>query len=159
MQPYEKRRIAAEESWPYYRDGFRKGPNDKGLISLALQCLWDERILKGHETELREIADENPGSWIAYLAIDTLNNGDKNNGVDPQYRPRSYNEGPKKDKGDSTESTESTDPSSSDVEPSGEAITPDETKPSGSAVQSGSATMGASQTSPSAALKSTSSAK
>ncbi|MFO0611834.1 MAG: tetratricopeptide repeat protein [Polyangiaceae bacterium] len=156
---YEKRRIAAEESWPYYRDGFRKGPNDKGLISLALQCLWDERILKGHETELREIADENPGSWIAYLAIDTLNNGDKNNGVDPQYRPRSYNEGPKKDKGDSTESTESTDTSSSDVEPSGEAITPDETKPSGSAVQSGSATMGASQTRPSAALKSTSSAK
>lgn len=147
---YEKRRLAAEESWPYYRDGFRKGPNDKGLISLALQCLWDERILKGHEVELRQIADENPGSWIAYLADDILRNGDKNNGVDPQYRPRSYNEGPKKDKTTETSSTTETAVAeeTTDVDPN--ATTTE--------VLTGSATMGGDlQTKPSGAAQSASS--
>jgi hypothetical protein len=86
----------AEEAWPHYRDGFDKGPNDKSLISLGLQCMWDERVLKNHDAELRKLAADHPGSWIAYLAVDTLENGDKNGGVDPQYRPRSYNEGAKK---------------------------------------------------------------
>jgi hypothetical protein len=27
---------------------------------------------------------------------DIVNNGDKHNGVQPKYRPRGYNEGPKK---------------------------------------------------------------
>jgi len=45
--------------------------------------------------ELRALDDAHEGSWIAYLAIDTLNNHEKNKGVDPKYRPRGYNEGPK----------------------------------------------------------------
>jgi len=93
----------AEEAWPYYKSGFEKGPNDKGLISLALQCMWDEKILKNHDAELREIAADHAGSWIAYLATDTLDNGDKNGGVDAQYRPRNYNEGPKKKAATATE--------------------------------------------------------
>ncbi|MEZ4308680.1 MAG: tetratricopeptide repeat protein [Polyangiaceae bacterium] len=84
-----------EEAWPHYKEGFAIGPNEQSLISLALQCLWDEKHLKAHEQELRELADAHPGSWIAYLAIDTLDNGEKHNGVDPKYRPRGYNEGPK----------------------------------------------------------------
>jgi protein O-mannosyl-transferase len=85
----------AAEAWPYYRDGFDKGPNDQSLIALALQCLYDEKELTEHETELRAVAAAHEGSWIAYLATDTLNNHEKNKGVDPKYRPRGYNEGPK----------------------------------------------------------------
>jgi hypothetical protein len=85
----------AVEAWPYYQKGFDKGPNDQSLIALALQCLYDEKELMQHETELRAVAAAHEGSWIAYLAIDTLNNHEKNKGVDPKYRPRGYNEGPK----------------------------------------------------------------
>jgi hypothetical protein len=88
----------AEEAWPHYAKGFDLGPNDRSLIALALQCLYDEKQLMEHEEELRALAAKHPGSWIAYLAIDTLDHGDEEShkGVDPQYRPRGYNEGPKK---------------------------------------------------------------
>ena len=83
------------EAWPYYKAGFDLGPNELSLIALALQCLHDEKELLTHEDELRALAAAHEGSWIAYLAIDTLQNHEKNNGVDPKYRPRGYNEGPK----------------------------------------------------------------
>jgi protein O-mannosyl-transferase len=83
------------EAWPYYEKGFDKGPNELSLIALALQCLHDEKELTSHEDALRALAAAHEGSWIAYLAIDTLQNAEKNNGVDPKYRPRGYNEGPK----------------------------------------------------------------
>ncbi len=83
------------EAWPYYRTGFEKGPNDQSLISLALQCLYDENALMVHEDELRDLAAAHEGSWAAYLITDTLSNHEKNKGVDPKYRPRGYNEGPK----------------------------------------------------------------
>jgi hypothetical protein len=85
----------AAEAWPFYEEGFDLGPNDLSLIALALQCLYDEKELQAHEAELRAIADRHEGSWIAYLATDTLANSEKNKGVDPKYRPRGYNEGPK----------------------------------------------------------------
>ncbi|MFO0591116.1 MAG: tetratricopeptide repeat protein [Polyangiaceae bacterium] len=85
----------AEEAWPYYKEGFAIGPNEQSLISLALQCMYDEKSLYPHEKELRDLAEAHPGSWIAYLAVDTLDNSEKHNGVDPKYRPRGYNEGPK----------------------------------------------------------------
>ena len=84
-----------EEAWPHYKKGFELAPGDPNLIALALQCLWDESTLENHRNELTTLADANPGSWLAYLANDTLNNGEKNQGVDPKYRPRGYNEGPK----------------------------------------------------------------
>jgi protein O-mannosyl-transferase len=83
------------EAWPYYKDGFDIGPNELSLIALALQCLHDEKTLLDHEDDLRSLAAAHEGSWIAYLAIDTLQNHEKNSGVDPKYRPRGYNEGPK----------------------------------------------------------------
>jgi len=86
----------AEEAWPHYAQGFELGPNDKSLISLALQCMYDKKILLLHEEELRAIAAKPTGNtWIAYLVTDTLANHEKNKGVDPQYRPRGYNEGAK----------------------------------------------------------------
>jgi len=85
----------AEEAWPYYKEGFAIGPNEQSLISLALQCMYDEKTLTAHDKELRDLAEAHPGSWIAYLAVDTLDNHEKHNGVDPKYRPRGYNEGPK----------------------------------------------------------------
>ncbi|MCA9626111.1 MAG: tetratricopeptide repeat protein [Myxococcales bacterium] len=87
----------AGEAWPYYKRGFELNPADQNLISLALQCLWDEKAWEPHKQELLDLADANPGSWLAFLARDLVYNGEKHNGVDPKYRPRGYNEGPKKD--------------------------------------------------------------
>lgn len=85
----------ADEAWPHYVKGFDRGPNEIGLLALGLQCLWDEKKLAEHDDELRELAEKHPNSWLAYLAVDTLDNGERHGGVDPKYRPRSYNEGPK----------------------------------------------------------------
>lgn len=85
----------AGEAWPHYQRGFELGPNELSLIALALQCLYDEGKLLENDEALRDLAEKNPGSWIAYLAVDTLENHEKNKGVDPKYRPRGYNEGPK----------------------------------------------------------------
>jgi hypothetical protein len=90
----------AKEAIPHYLRGFDLGPNDLSLIALGLQCLWDEHELvedSPTRAELQELADKNPGSWLKYLVDDTLDNGDEYQGVNPKYRPRGYNEGPKKD--------------------------------------------------------------
>ncbi|MCU0656165.1 MAG: tetratricopeptide repeat protein [Polyangiaceae bacterium] len=94
-----------EEAWPHYEQGFPLAENDPNLLSLGLQCLWDEqlpdgeggtiRAFKKHEEELVRMADARPGTWLAYLVKDITYNGEKHNGVDPKYRPRGYNEGPK----------------------------------------------------------------
>ncbi|MDB4943196.1 MAG: repeat protein [Labilithrix sp.] len=88
----------APEAWPHYRRGFELAPNDVNLVALALQCLWDEKML-GTESNIRaeldHMKDEHPGSWVQYLANDILDKGEEHNGVDPKYRPRGYNEGPK----------------------------------------------------------------
>ena len=89
------RQHKAAEAWPHYAKGFDLGPNDMSLIALALQCLYDEKELDSHEQALRDLAAKHEGSWLAYLATDTLANNEKNKGVDPKYRPRGYNEGPK----------------------------------------------------------------
>ena len=84
-----------DEAWPYYRDGFELAPGDPNLIALALQCMWDEVSIEDHEDDLLTMGTKHPGSWLEYLAKDTISNGTKNSGVDPKYRPRGYNEGPK----------------------------------------------------------------
>jgi hypothetical protein len=83
------------EAWPHYVEGFKIADNDPNLISLALQCLWEEGAFKAHETDLLALADEHPDSWLDFLAKDVSNNGTEHGGVNPKYRPRGYNEGPK----------------------------------------------------------------
>ncbi|MCL2779602.1 MAG: tetratricopeptide repeat protein [Polyangiaceae bacterium] len=88
----------AEEAWPHYVEGFERAPNDVNLIALALQCLWDEKMLTPDGTrraELDAMRDKHPGTWFDYLVRDILEHGDEHGGVDPKYRPRGYNEGPK----------------------------------------------------------------
>jgi predicted Zn-dependent protease len=84
----------AEEAWPPYKRGFSLGPNDRNLVALALQCLWDHGAIEPHREELVLLSDENPGTWLAYLARDIVANGKKNGGVERKYRPRGYDEGP-----------------------------------------------------------------
>ena len=90
----------APEAVPHYLTGFGLGPNDLNLIALGMQCLWDEKQL-GEDSPVREqledVAEKYPGSWLKYLVDDTLSNGEANGGVAPKYRPRGYNEGPKKE--------------------------------------------------------------
>jgi len=86
------------EAWPYYAHGFDLAPNDSNLIALGVQCLWDEKVLgEGSSTrkELEAVSDRHSGSWLAYIAGDLATNGEAHHGVDPKYRPRGYNEGPK----------------------------------------------------------------
>jgi hypothetical protein len=87
-----------EEAWPYYAHGFDLAPADSNLIALGVQCLWDEKAL-GEGSPLRakleELGDKHRGSWLAYIANDIGINGEAFHGVDPKYRPRGYNEGPK----------------------------------------------------------------
>jgi hypothetical protein len=88
----------AEEAWPNYVRGFELAPNDVNLIALGIQCLWDEKMLveNGHvRAELDTLKDKYPGSWLEYLGRDVIEHGEEHNGVDPKYRPRGYNEGPK----------------------------------------------------------------
>lgn len=85
-----------DEAWPEYRRGFEMAANDPNLIALGLQCLWDEKDFKKHEAALQQIAAKHPGSWLSYLVNDVAYNGKKNHGVAPKYRPRGYDEGPKK---------------------------------------------------------------
>ena len=47
--------------------------------------------------DLQELADKYPGSWLKYLVDDIIDNGQEYQGVNPKYRPRGYNEGPKKE--------------------------------------------------------------
>jgi hypothetical protein len=67
------------------------------MISLALQCLWDEKAFDKYKDQLKEQAERLKGSWVAFLVNDVITNGEKNKGVDPKYRPRGYNQGPRKD--------------------------------------------------------------
>jgi hypothetical protein len=88
----------AKEAWPHYARGFELAPNDTNLLALGIQCLWDEHALdEGSDVrdELEELAEKHPGSWLDSLAIDTIYNGAEHGGVDPKYRPRGYNQGPK----------------------------------------------------------------
>jgi hypothetical protein len=90
----------APEALPHFLRGFGLGPNDLGLIALGLQCLWDEQMLADDSPargELQDVADQYPGSWVKFLVDDTLENGEQYKGVNPKYRPRGYNEGPKKE--------------------------------------------------------------
>ncbi len=90
----------AKEAVPHYMRGFSLGSNDVSLVALGLQCLWDEHQLDDDSpvrSELQALADQYPGSWLKYLVDDTLSNGEENHGVSPKYRPRGYNEGPKKE--------------------------------------------------------------
>jgi hypothetical protein len=99
----------APEAWPHYKKGFEMAHNDVNLLSLGLQCLWDEKLITppkaeaGEPTppesqtraELRAIAARHPGSWLEWLTNDIVANGETHKGVDPKHRPRGYNEGPK----------------------------------------------------------------
>jgi hypothetical protein len=90
----------AAEAIPHYVNGFSLGPNEMSLVALGLQCLWDEHQLDEDSparTKLQEAADKAPGSWFKYLVDDTFSNAEEYKGVNPKYRPRGYNEGPKKD--------------------------------------------------------------
>ncbi len=88
------------EAWEHYAHGLELAPNDLGLTALALQCLWDEQALAPDSpirAELDVVSGRHPGTWVEYLGRDILKHGDTYQGVEPKYRPRGYNEGPKDD--------------------------------------------------------------
>lgn len=89
----------ADEAWPYYRQSFERGPNEAHLIALGLQCLWDEGRVSPLGVELEALAAEHPGTWLEFLVGDLLANGHQHGGVQPRYRPRAYDEGPREGSG------------------------------------------------------------
>ncbi len=90
----------AAEAWPHYAKGFELAPNDVNLIALGVQCLWDEKLLaedSATRAALIALGERHPGSWLEYIERDVIENGEDHDGVDPKYRPRGYNQGPKKE--------------------------------------------------------------
>jgi hypothetical protein len=87
-----------DEAWPYYASGFELAPNDVNLVALGVQCLWDEKAI-GEDSPMRAelvaLGEKHPGSWLEYIERDMVDNGEEHDGVDPKYRPRGYNQGPK----------------------------------------------------------------
>ncbi|MEO7096725.1 MAG: hypothetical protein ABI175_25935, partial [Polyangiales bacterium] len=75
-----------DEAWGWYVKGFRIGPQNSGLIALALQCLSDHNALLSHEAEADALIAEKDmlGSWLAYLVRDTLDRERKCRGVDTE---------------------------------------------------------------------------
>ena len=75
-----------DEAWGWYVKGFRIGPQNSGLIALALQCLSDHSALLAHEKEADALVaePEMSGSWLAYLVRDTLDRERKCRGVDAE---------------------------------------------------------------------------
>jgi hypothetical protein len=86
-----------DEAIPHYLRGFELGPNQQYMVALALQCLWDEKAFARHQAVLEEAAKKHPGSWVEFLFNDMVKNGEEHEGVDPKYRPRGYNQGPRKE--------------------------------------------------------------
>ena len=84
------------DAWPHYKRGLELAPNDPNLIALSLQCLWDQNAIDPRKDELIELSQRHPGSWLAFLATDIVWYGKQHGGVQKKYRPRSYDEGPKK---------------------------------------------------------------
>ena len=84
-----------DQAWPHYKRGFELAPNDPNLIALGLQCLWDENYYPQVKEQLGEMGAASRNSWLDFLQSDMDAHGEEHNGVDPKYRPRNYNEGPK----------------------------------------------------------------
>lgn len=83
-----------DEAWQHYERGFMLDPNSRALAALALQCLWDKGAIEKRGERLLELSERFPRTWLAYLASDVVRNGAVHGGVDPQYRPRSYEANP-----------------------------------------------------------------
>lgn len=81
-----------EEAWAPYRTGFLLAPDQRSLIALGLQCLWDQGVYSEREAELQKMAGESPGSWLAYLVAEVSERGEEHGGVPLRYRPSGYNE-------------------------------------------------------------------
>jgi hypothetical protein len=75
-----------DEAWDWYVKGFKIGPQNSGLIALALQCMSDHNALLSKESAAEALMTETdmPGSWYAYLARDTIDREKKCRGVDEE---------------------------------------------------------------------------
>jgi hypothetical protein len=85
----------AAEAWPHYVRGLTMAPNDRNLVALALQCLWDKGQIEAREAELIDLSLSHPGTWLSRIIDDVLEHGEEHGGVRAEDRPRSYNEGPR----------------------------------------------------------------
>jgi len=79
------------------RDRVRARTQRSEPDALGLQCLWDEKAIERHHDELLDLADKHPGSWLAYFATEIAYRGEEHGGIEKKYRPRGYDEGPKKE--------------------------------------------------------------
>ncbi|MBM4363967.1 MAG: tetratricopeptide repeat protein, partial [Deltaproteobacteria bacterium] len=72
----------SDESIPHYLRGFALGPNEKSLVALGLQCLWEKGLFEAHRGELEDLAVASPGTWVSYLVHDVAEHGAEHGGVD-----------------------------------------------------------------------------
>lgn len=80
-----------EEAQAAYLRGLRWAPNRKSLVALCLQCIWERDAYAALRPQLVAIAEAHPGSWLEYLVGRLDEEGESNDGVPLEYRPRRYN--------------------------------------------------------------------
>ncbi|MBN1607296.1 MAG: tetratricopeptide repeat protein [Polyangiaceae bacterium] len=85
----------AAQAWPHYQRGLTMAPNDRNLVALSLQCLWDKKQIEARQAELIDLSLNYPGTWLSRIIDDVLEHGKEHGGVRAEDRPRSYNEGPR----------------------------------------------------------------
>ena len=81
-----------EEAFPLYQSALNAAPQDKNLVVMALQCLWDSGMTKRYKKELEEIAEENANTWAGKITKQVLETGKEFNGVHPEFRPPAFSQ-------------------------------------------------------------------
>jgi hypothetical protein len=77
------------EAWRYLVHGFALADQDRDLVAMGLQCMWDEGALAPDapaRAELASIAEHHPNTWLWFLATDILARGPLYGGVQPKLR-------------------------------------------------------------------------
>ena len=89
----------APEAWPHYVRGFELAPNDVEPHRARRCSACGTRRCSPDSPSRDELDDDEaastPARGSSTSRSDILEHGEEHNGVDPKYRPRGYNEGPK----------------------------------------------------------------
>lgn len=75
-----------------YLRGLSMKPNSKALTALSLQCIWDKGAFESNKHRLMDLAARHPDTWLDYFVYRLTSDGDENDGIPAEYRPRKYNQ-------------------------------------------------------------------
>ncbi|MBK7583153.1 MAG: hypothetical protein IPI67_23510 [Myxococcales bacterium] len=86
-----------EDALPHYVTGFELGPKRSQPDCAGHAVFVGPQGDRGSPRRAARSGGETPGSWLNYFAIEIVYRGEEHKGIEKKYRPRGYDEGPKKD--------------------------------------------------------------